>query len=1011
MLFHFKADMIISTILLILFSIAKSQSYPPPDETCPDASHRNPYDPRMAFNKKLSPSATLHPRSEDIATRVKTMITSNKVSFGRKTPIYVVDRPTTTWETYDIIYRNNDENAVWATFSVPPLDGPGVYYANSKTDGSEDWPFVIFDPNHPIYGPYTELRGWHTYIDHINKIFYCEGCGLFKYNNDGQILNPSNQDLPPNTISDGQSFNGAGTGCGLSWPGVVRRQDIQSGVIAHAIRVAHSSCDFFIPGQTIYVPPAVESDQPNGCSVSQNYTYSVAMGYRFRLASSVNCDNRLAPQYENNGIWYPPTQKQTDFIRMFCRAVRDYGWILSDGSGDDGSLIFQGEHTVTANYNELFGSNPDESTYSWSYLIRDMKSSQPILYPDAYDNRYRDERYGIPWDETQVVLDSSDGNVNNCCLDSNQCTTTPAPTISPYVDTTPGPQCLNENCCFKNRIIKHKLRINDDNCVVYNCTFLDVAGADIVKVYTKKDGNFAENTLIELNIFNINPNENQDAIDIVGGINTKIYNNWFSDTIQDDYNPIRIKLADTVYIENNTFTGPNRVIAINFGGIYITDIQNVNIIGNTFNNMNYGIIIQKTTNTNIKNNIFTNFAGTAIRWQFVSSPQDISNGVNIEGNIIQNVASGIYVSYDIGLITITDNTIDSTTSIHNGKGIEFVGTSTGAVVDGNIITNTIQDGIYVEEGNVNMQIINNEIGNTGDHAIDIRGDNYFISANCVHDIDTSGSSGRALYIHSYGIISRNKIYASSRRGISISGTNTNPANGQIIIENNIIYGINQEPIDFYVTDPTYSASKAIVRFNTIVTDTGSKAIDLDSDVSELDLYCNLVVALTISDFWQTETATNEFGNLQILVADINTIEFINDDFATLDTVDLHVSTTSPVLEQCNTLQIAILPLPTVDFDGTIRSTVVIDVGADQVSPVGTFAPTTVTSTPTTTSPTTNAPITNTPITNAPSTNVEQSIAPTPNVIDIPGDDIGEESLCLNCIYSVIIGIVTTMLFL
>ncbi len=53
---------------------------------------------------------------------------------------------------------------------------------------------------------------------------------------------------------------------------------------------------------------------------------SIEMGYRFRLAANTDCDTRL-------GEWYPPTEQQTKFVRMMCRAVRDYGIILSDGAG------------------------------------------------------------------------------------------------------------------------------------------------------------------------------------------------------------------------------------------------------------------------------------------------------------------------------------------------------------------------------------------------------------------------------------------------------------------------------------------------------------------------------------------------------------------------------------------------------------------------------------------------------------------------------------------------------
>eukprot|EP01084_Bolivina_argentea_P216745 368155_1 len=261
-------------VWFVIINLVHSQ-YSPISETCPDPSFRNPYDPALAFNRYLGTNSySLHPRNDAIVANILKNMHEHKVSWSQKTPIFVVE-PDSTWETFTVEH-NHVSN--WTQFKVPPEELVQGEMGASAYDGSQDFPFLIFDPSSTLHGLHTELRGFQTFIDYTNKVFSCTGCGLFKYNNNGDIVPPAT------TESMGDDYMGQGTGCGLSWPGIIRRDDVLSGVIAHAIRVAWSACDFFDSNFTQWVSPATKTDQPKGTTQAQIDSVPdearVGMGYR-----------------------------------------------------------------------------------------------------------------------------------------------------------------------------------------------------------------------------------------------------------------------------------------------------------------------------------------------------------------------------------------------------------------------------------------------------------------------------------------------------------------------------------------------------------------------------------------------------------------------------------------------------------------------------------------------------------------------------------------------------------
>eukprot|EP01084_Bolivina_argentea_P265507 450072_1 len=100
---------------------------------------------------------------------------------------------------------------------------------------------------------------------------------------------------------------------------------------------------------------------------------------------------------------------EPDMLWTVFLALIEYGANISDELYQ--SFILQTESDKTANWSQVLG--PEMDDVSLGYLIRD--------YTTPNDYRYRDERYGIPWN-TLIVLNNNDiGMVNNCCLDNNQC--------------------------------------------------------------------------------------------------------------------------------------------------------------------------------------------------------------------------------------------------------------------------------------------------------------------------------------------------------------------------------------------------------------------------------------------------------------------------------------------------------------------------------------------------------------------------------------------------------------
>ncbi len=327
-----------------------------------------PYAPDFAINVPIPAGVASDARSAKIVARLKANLTANKVQLsnhGEVPTVYTV-KPSDPEYTVDASYLNGPID-----FRVP---------AGAVEGEGSDHPLILLDPTHPQYGQYTELRVWQATVDHAKKSVTGNGAGLFHYNNDGALLNP---DKSP---SHSNPFEGAGTGSGLSYlAGLVRPAEVTGGKILHAIRFAYSNCD----SSNQFRAPATKTDQPKNCtSTPAPAEERMDMGMRLELDPTLDCNTRTVPGKAD-------TSNETRFLRIFCRALQEYGMIMLDGTGPGGLVIYM-ENEATAGFNQSVGA---ELYGSYSYLIRDQDSPSDGLTRGPTD--------GIPWEKLRVLAQSS----------------------------------------------------------------------------------------------------------------------------------------------------------------------------------------------------------------------------------------------------------------------------------------------------------------------------------------------------------------------------------------------------------------------------------------------------------------------------------------------------------------------------------------------------------------------------------------------------------------------------
>lgn len=318
-----------------------------------------------AFNKKIT-SPTEDKASRAVRDKlVAGMLDGNKVHLGFGPGIFYSSSDSGTYDIRSTDWGSHPAQHKWY-FKIPSNATPTPDSVNA------DRPLLVYDmlnPKHPV-----ELRCWHTVINHSTKVVYCDGYSVTDCGS-GVGSEPCDNGLPK---------AGAGTGCGLTWPGLIRASDVGAGRIEHALRFAGPD---WTSGR--YRLPAIKSDQDGPGPLD--------MGMRIYLdISDADIDKRTLPNLSS-------VSREVRFLKMFCTALKEYGAISSDGQGSD-DISFHIENDTrkggTASWKSLIGSTPikDGSAvpyYGW--LIRSK-----LIYPDS---GWRDTD-GVPWEKIKVLSTS-----------------------------------------------------------------------------------------------------------------------------------------------------------------------------------------------------------------------------------------------------------------------------------------------------------------------------------------------------------------------------------------------------------------------------------------------------------------------------------------------------------------------------------------------------------------------------------------------------------------------------
>ena len=293
--------------------------------------------------------------------------------------------------------------------------------------------------------------------------------------------------------------------------------------------------------------------------------------------------------------------------------------------------------------------------------------------------------------------------------------------------------------------VSRGFQINKDNVV------LTGAGSSTILVQTA--GSYGTYDMVFVNaaenvtITNLNIDGNRDSITagFVSGIDvhtrTTVSHVAVTDT---DYHGIDIStsdyvVVDSVYISNATNNA-----------IHSTGANNARVINSTLLESATGVTISSDDNSIVSgNHIINNTTGisTVSPDQTIFSNNYISGGsvgihINNAGNVkVTNnyiaTTSGNGINQASGSIGNADTFEGNTVVDVGGSGIAVVGD--GSVVIGNIVRNTVLNGISVSSAADYVLVSGNHIYNAGNDSIEISGGiDHVVSNNVIHD--TAGSN-------------------------------------------------------------------------------------------------------------------------------------------------------------------------------------------------------------------------------------------------------------------------------
>jgi hypothetical protein len=256
-------------------------------------------------------------------------------------------------------------------------------------------------------------------------------------------------------------------------------------------------------------------------------------------------------------------------------------------------------------------------------------------------------------------------------------------------------------------------------------------------------------------------------------------------------------------------------------------------------------------------------------------------------------------------------------------------TSNNIRIENNEIYNVDNCGILSQEGHVNVNILNNRIYEValnpekGPHGVYLIGSDFNLEGNTIYNIGATGAAA-GVTVRTFGKILRNKIYNTTGSGADYSCDHPG-LGGTLLIENNIIYDNDRKGIHLMGGPNSSKIGKAIIRFNTVLSNNDEMAVWVDSghylDAS-FEVYGNILLNTSGAGNYLFVSPQHplEFEKYNLKAA--NDIGFV--DFTGRN---LHLSSVSEAKDYTSGLT----DFPQKDIDGdVIREQSSQDAGADEI---------------------------------------------------------------------------------
>jgi len=240
------------------------------------------------------------------------------------------------------------------------------------------------------------------------------------------------------------------------------------------------------------------------------------------------------------------------------------------------------------------------------------------------------------------------------------------------------------------------------------------------------------------------------------------------------------------YVSGNSVINPARIGIILKGSVSVNSSRSV-VIGNFVNNSGENAI--GTEDGNVSTLIVNNIVDTSGDNSFASTKAGIVVGetgetVTVSGNRVVNAGSfGIEVVHGADETIVTNNNISSSGSIGIfATAVDGSGGLDNLLINGNLVTTTVTDGIFISAAatnpltsaniNKNINILNNVVRDAARDAIVCSAMlDFSVSNNSIHS--TTTGAGIRVINSEEGSVCNNYITEANSRGVYIQGSTIN----------------------------------------------------------------------------------------------------------------------------------------------------------------------------------------------------------------------------------------------